>query len=173
MRFSDKLIIVTVAGSGIGLAIARAFNSEGARVIATDLLIERPEAIEPTGAGTLVCRVSDAVHACSIPGSTCTSTPPVSPRPWPSGTLAKVRSMQSPCRGEERSTMQKTQDDGLRPEVPDAYSQLVRELPVSYFDGSSCCQNMSAVALQSFFSEVGSVYTPSSDNRLIPCMAPQ
>ncbi len=60
MRFKGKLVLVTGAGSGIGLAIARAFMAEGATVIATDLHVERLEAIPATGDGSLVCRVSDA-----------------------------------------------------------------------------------------------------------------
>ena len=66
MRFSDRIVLVTGAGSGIGLAIAQAFMTEGATVIATDLHIERLQAIEPQGEGSLVCRVSDASDCGAI-----------------------------------------------------------------------------------------------------------
>ena len=66
MRFSDKVVLVTGAGSGIGLATAKAFLAEGARVIATDLHIERLEAIPSSGAGSLVCHVSDAGNCEAI-----------------------------------------------------------------------------------------------------------
>jgi meso-butanediol dehydrogenase/(S,S)-butanediol dehydrogenase/diacetyl reductase len=66
MRFSDKVVLVTGAGSGIGLATAKAFLAEGARVIATDLHIERLEAIPASGPGSLVCHVSDAGDCAAI-----------------------------------------------------------------------------------------------------------
>lgn len=66
MRFSGKIALVTGAGSGIGLAIARGFLAEGAKVIATDLHMERLEAIPAEGEGSLVCRVSDAGDCIAI-----------------------------------------------------------------------------------------------------------
>src|SRR5215471_14743210 len=43
MRFEDKVAIVTGAASGIGLATARQFASEGAHVVIADLNLEKAE----------------------------------------------------------------------------------------------------------------------------------
>lgn len=44
MRFKDKVVIVTGGAGGIGQAIAKRFSAEGARVVITDLDVERTEA---------------------------------------------------------------------------------------------------------------------------------
>jgi meso-butanediol dehydrogenase/(S,S)-butanediol dehydrogenase/diacetyl reductase len=66
MRFSDQVVIVTGAGSGIGLATARRFGSEGARVVIADLTAEKCIAAEKEirAAGApdalaCVCNVAD------------------------------------------------------------------------------------------------------------------
>ena len=41
MRFKDKVVIVTGAGSGIGLATAKRFAAEGARIVIADLKQEK------------------------------------------------------------------------------------------------------------------------------------
>jgi len=66
MRFSEKIVLVTGAGSGIGLAAAKAFLAEGATVIATDLHTERLESIPVEGEGRLFCKVSDAGNCDAI-----------------------------------------------------------------------------------------------------------
>lgn len=73
MRFADHVVVVTGAGSGIGLATARRLASEGARVAA---LVHSENSVEPTRAAlheagaseveVCVCDVSDerTVEAC-------------------------------------------------------------------------------------------------------------
>jgi len=46
MRLKDKKIIVTAAAQGIGRATALAFEKEGAKVIATDINIEKLEELK-------------------------------------------------------------------------------------------------------------------------------
>ena len=41
MRLKDKKIVITAAAQGIGKATALAFNNEGAKVIATDINLEK------------------------------------------------------------------------------------------------------------------------------------
>jgi NAD(P)-dependent dehydrogenase (short-subunit alcohol dehydrogenase family) len=66
MRFSEKIVIVTGAASGIGLATAKRFGSEGARVVIADLSEEKSRTAEKevraTGAPDVlvqVCNVAD------------------------------------------------------------------------------------------------------------------
>lgn len=44
MRFSDKVAVITGAASGIGLATAKQFGAEGARVVIADLDLQKAEA---------------------------------------------------------------------------------------------------------------------------------
>jgi NAD(P)-dependent dehydrogenase (short-subunit alcohol dehydrogenase family) len=64
MQFADKVAIVTGAASGIGLAVARRFGSEGARVVIADLRVsdEAAAAVRSSGAPdvwSVACDVSD------------------------------------------------------------------------------------------------------------------
>jgi len=60
MRFSDKVVIVTGATEGIGLASARRFGSEGARVVLANLHPEKGQA------GALEVKKSGAPDALNI-----------------------------------------------------------------------------------------------------------
>jgi 2-keto-3-deoxy-L-fuconate dehydrogenase len=66
-RLQDKTAVVTAAAQGIGRASALAFAREGARVIATDLNLEKLAALtrEPGGAG-IVTRKLDATDSAGI-----------------------------------------------------------------------------------------------------------
>ena len=84
MRLAGRRVLVTGAASGIGLAIARLFQREGARVA----MLDRDEAAltkaRVDGAATLVCDVAEerqvrAAVAQAAPrwaGSTGSSTAP-------------------------------------------------------------------------------------------------
>ncbi len=59
MRLAGRRVLVTGAGSGIGLAIARLFQPEGARVAAVDRDERRLKEAAVDGAVPLVCDVTD------------------------------------------------------------------------------------------------------------------
>jgi 3-oxoacyl-[acyl-carrier protein] reductase len=69
MRLKDKVAIITGAASGIGLATARVFAAEGARVVLADLDAGRTEAarlsIADAGSDTLAVRV-DVTDRASV-----------------------------------------------------------------------------------------------------------
>jgi len=66
MRFKGKTVLVTGAGSGIGMAAAQQFMAEGATVIATGRNLDKLEAIPTGGKGKLLCRVSNAGDPTAI-----------------------------------------------------------------------------------------------------------
>lgn len=57
----DKVAVVTGAAQGIGAAIARAYAAEGAKVVVSDIAVEKLEAVaaELPGAVAVPCDVSD------------------------------------------------------------------------------------------------------------------
>ncbi|RZA14817.1 MAG: SDR family oxidoreductase [Proteobacteria bacterium] len=59
MRIQDKVAVVTGAGSGIGLAIARRFIAEGARVVAVDWHTDAIEAAVADIGGAIVSMTGD------------------------------------------------------------------------------------------------------------------
>ena len=64
MRFTDKVVIVTGAASGIGLATAKRLGSEGARVVIADLNEEKAQAAAAT---VKAAGASDALaSACDV-----------------------------------------------------------------------------------------------------------
>lgn len=62
-RLKGKLAFVTAAGQGIGFAIADAFLSEGARVIATDLAADKLKNLKTEKVFTLDVRCTENVDA--------------------------------------------------------------------------------------------------------------
>jgi 2-keto-3-deoxy-L-fuconate dehydrogenase len=66
MRLAGKTAFCTAAGAGIGLATARAFAAEGARVIATDLSAAALEPLAAEGIETQPLDVTDAAAVVAI-----------------------------------------------------------------------------------------------------------
>lgn len=66
MQFDDHLVLVTGGASGIGLAIARQFLAEGARVIVTDLSEVGLKALNDENNPSLISRRSDAADVDEI-----------------------------------------------------------------------------------------------------------
>ncbi|MCQ3942254.1 MAG: NAD(P)-dependent oxidoreductase [Alphaproteobacteria bacterium] len=62
-RLNGKVALVTAAGQGIGLAIAEAFVVEGAAVIATDLDLQKLDALRAARKLALDVRATGAVNA--------------------------------------------------------------------------------------------------------------
>jgi 2-keto-3-deoxy-L-fuconate dehydrogenase len=66
MRLRGKTAFCTASGAGIGLATARAFAAEGARVIATDLSAAALEPLAAEGIETQPLDVTDAAAVLAI-----------------------------------------------------------------------------------------------------------
>ena len=62
-RLKDKIAFVTAAGQGIGRAIAEAFVSEGAKVVATDLDVAKLKGFKTAATFALDVRSTEAVNA--------------------------------------------------------------------------------------------------------------
>ncbi len=76
MRLKDQVAIVTGAAAGIGLACAKRFAAEGARVVLSDVSVEKgeqaAEEIQASGADALfvACDVGDKAQVDALIGST-------------------------------------------------------------------------------------------------------
>jgi NAD(P)-dependent dehydrogenase (short-subunit alcohol dehydrogenase family) len=66
MRFKDKIVLVTGAASGIGLAITRQFSNEGATVIGTDINEQALSDMKAQELPSLVTKASDAGDFAAI-----------------------------------------------------------------------------------------------------------
>lgn len=68
MRLKDRVAIVTGAAQGIGLAVAQAFATEGARVVVSDVNRDGGEAAaeQVPGAVFIACDVGDATQARAL-----------------------------------------------------------------------------------------------------------
>ncbi|XP_060554642.1 dehydrogenase/reductase SDR family member 6-like [Ruditapes philippinarum] len=62
-RLDGKVAVLTAAAQGIGRAVAEAFLKEGAKVIATDINMEKLKELEQLGAE---CRVLDVMNSSAV-----------------------------------------------------------------------------------------------------------
>ena len=85
MRLAGKTAFCTASGAGIGLATARAFKAEGARVIATDINSKAVEALRDEG---IDAHRLDVTDAAAITALAAYLTGVGLAQSWPSGDLA-------------------------------------------------------------------------------------
>ncbi|MFZ0401683.1 MAG: SDR family NAD(P)-dependent oxidoreductase, partial [Pseudolabrys sp.] len=62
-RLKGKLALITAAGQGIGRAIAQAFIAEGAKVVATDVSVDRLKGLKAVKCVKLDVLSTEAVDA--------------------------------------------------------------------------------------------------------------
>jgi NAD(P)-dependent dehydrogenase (short-subunit alcohol dehydrogenase family) len=65
-RYADKVAVVTGAASGIGLATVERLVSEGARVIAADIQVEKGQALESRFAGSVAFMACDVTRDAEV-----------------------------------------------------------------------------------------------------------
>lgn len=67
MRIKDKVVVITGAGSGVGLAITKRFLAEGARIIAVDLDARAlADTVEPLGGAVVAITGNVAEEAVCV-----------------------------------------------------------------------------------------------------------